>query len=500
MAISAIPAFLGTAFSLAELGDGFGMYMDMYLLGLGWTESYVIISQVFRGIVDLCLKGVIGDVIDKTTWDRRYFLGISAIAIAASSLLVFFVKGTDTLDLILVNGVRILESVALAFLGPTFGAITLSAFGPEMFDAMNIQKEVVSHAGSILSNILSAVMAYFLYPNIQMVFLLPLVFAASAIFFLRHVPIGDPLMGRGFHAHTEQRDEKTGAVINTHKDEPPPTPSAYRDVFLDKRIVAMIAADVFHIMADANVGLIFNETLAGVGSFTDNNQFDNDDVIVDDYFIFDDDLNDDDNVMSRSAIPYLATAGSLAQISMILGTILVGYLTTVKGWGRKPFYIIHLSIHPIRVVLILWCFRVGAGQAVLASTELVGGLTGAFGIVNAFMRADILFGSGRFNVVDGVQATIGGIARTGSQLIGAYILSQGGPQVALAVSLVISIIPPVIGWIFVPETLGMREIDFQQEKYQRVACKDPCAAMSEEVDDDYDLMAETEKIQRLEQS
>jgi hypothetical protein len=206
---------------------------------------------------------------------------------------------------------------------------------------------------------------------------------------------------------------------------------------------------------------------------------------------------DDDNIMSRSAIPYLATAGSLAQITMILGTILVGWLTA-RGWGRKPFYIAHLCVHPVRVLLLLLCFQYGASQAVLASTELVGGLTGAFGIVNAFMRADILFGSGRFNVVDGVQATIRGVAATSSQLVGAYILSRGGPMVALGVSFVIAIIPPVVGIFFVPETLGMRQIDFNEEKFEEKLERIK-STMSEDEHHAYDLMTDSERKDLVEQ-
>ena len=89
------------------------------------------------------------------------------------------------------------RSVALAFLGPAFAAITLSAFGPEMFDEMNIKREIVSHWGSIFSALLSGGIAWIWYPNIEAVFILPFLFASSAIFFSRFIPRGDPLMGRG---------------------------------------------------------------------------------------------------------------------------------------------------------------------------------------------------------------------------------------------------------------------------------------------------------------
>ncbi len=461
-----------------ELGDGQGMFLDMYLLAIGWTETAVILSGILRGIVELSLKGICGDIIDKTQYDRRNFLSFAALAIAASSLLVFFVNGSETNDKLIVYTVRSLESVALALLGPAFSAITLSAFGAEMFDQMMVKKELVSHTGEIVSRVVSAVIGWVYYPNIEYVFILPAAFAASAIFFVRQIPKGNHLVGRGFHgsntySHTNTKlyHDDDGYVAATDEevkqDEKTPVASSYRDVFTDRRIVAIIVADVFHVIAEANVGLIFNETLADVGTYSSKNQ-NNDDGgarLLQNYNGDGQYYQEitDDAVMSRAAIPLLATAGSAAQIVMIAGTWLVGYLTS-KGVGRKPFYVVHLCIHSVRVLLIMLCLYTNAGKGWLVSTEFVGGLTGAFGIVNAFMRADILFGSGRFNVVDGFQATIRGVAASSAQYIGGVILERQGPMTALTMSFFIAIISPLVGAFYVPETLGMREKDFKEEK------------------------------------
>jgi len=80
------------------------------------------------------------------------------------------------------------------------------------------------------------------------------------------------------------------------------------------------------------------------------------------------------------------------------------------------------------------------------------------------MRADILFGSGRFNVVDVFQAKIRGIAATSSSYVLATILENQGSYKALTISLFISIIPSLIGYFFVDETLGLRDVDFKEEK------------------------------------
>ena len=48
--------------------------------------------------------------------------------------------------------------------------------------------------------------------------------------------------------------------------------------------------------------------------------------------------------------------------------------------------------------------------------------------------------------------------------MGAYILQTSGPSAALLVSFFIALLPPIIGGLFVPETLGMRNVDFNEEK------------------------------------
>lgn len=107
--ISTLASFLLTSFSIAELGDGFGMYIDMFLLAKGWGEKSVVISGIFRGIVDLIMKLFVGDIIDKTHHDRRSFLALAALVIGLSSLMVYFVDGADTSDRVLVYIVRSVE-------------------------------------------------------------------------------------------------------------------------------------------------------------------------------------------------------------------------------------------------------------------------------------------------------------------------------------------------------------------------------------------------------
>lgn len=80
------------------------------------------------------------------------------------------------------------------------------------------------------------------------------------------------------------------------------------------------------------------------------------------------------------------------------------------------------------------------------------------------MSKEVLLDANIFSFIDGFRATIRGVAATSSSYVGAWILQTNGPSTALLVSFFIALLPPVIGAAFVPETAGMRKVDFNEEK------------------------------------
>lgn len=112
----------------------------------------------------------------------------------------------------------------------------------------------------------------------------------------------------------------------------------------------------------------------------------------------DDETNHDENeATSRSAIPLIAGAILLAQVTMSVATVLGGKLTE-RGIGRKPLFVAGLAILPIRCALII--YWKDAGKSYLLSTQILDGLSGGFlGLLHPYLVADITFGSGRFNLI-----------------------------------------------------------------------------------------------------
>lgn len=107
--------------------------------------------------------------------------------------------------------------------------------------------------------------------------------------------------------------------------------------------------------------------------------------------------DNEDGSPKRSAIPLIAGAIILAQLTMAAATVLGGKLTRY-GIGRKPLFMAGLITLPIRCALIL-LWR-DAGEAYLLSTQILDGIAGGLcGLVHPYLVADITFGSGRFNVL-----------------------------------------------------------------------------------------------------
>jgi hypothetical protein len=250
--------------------------------------------------------------------------------------------------------------------------------------------------------------AYFLYPNIQYCFLVIGLSALIAIIFVRFVPQGDPLMGRGFQGDVAMDEQGNLEQVPSSSNSPPTSPvngkegifigderlipsnvpeaTSYMTMFSDRKtLVLCLTGWSFH-FANANVLLVLGELMGQQGD------------------------GDDDEGPSRSAIPLIAGAIVLAQATMSVATIAGGKLTD-GGVGRKPLLLAGLLTLPLRCALII--FWQDWGDSWLLSTQILDGLGGGFfGLLHPLLVADITFGSGRFNVIMGLTASCFGLGGT----------------------------------------------------------------------------------------
>ncbi len=101
-------------------------------MNLGWNEGAVGAALSLMGLTALVVQTFAGDIIDKTTFDRRTILGVAASLTACSALAVLFVREGNQ-DHVLMYVTKIVEGFVSSFIGPCLAALTLATFGPDEF-------------------------------------------------------------------------------------------------------------------------------------------------------------------------------------------------------------------------------------------------------------------------------------------------------------------------------------------------------------------------------
>ena len=100
-----------------------------------------------------------------------------------------------------------------------------------------------------------------------------------------------------------------------------------------------------------------------------------------------------------------------AQLVMLPIALLVGY--TADSWGRKPLFLLGFGILPIRAVL----YTFSDDSDWLIGVQLLDGVgAGVFGALSPLVVADLMRGTGRYNLALGAIATVHGIGASVSGL------------------------------------------------------------------------------------
>eukprot|EP00594_Rhizosolenia_setigera_P002511 CAMPEP_0178946760 /NCGR_PEP_ID=MMETSP0789-20121207/4464_1 /TAXON_ID=3005 /ORGANISM="Rhizosolenia setigera, Strain CCMP 1694" /LENGTH=390 /DNA_ID=CAMNT_0020626787 /DNA_START=271 /DNA_END=1443 /DNA_ORIENTATION=+ len=360
-------------------------------------------------------------------------------------------------DHLLIYITKVVEGVASSFIAPCVAALTLANFGPSKFDSIMASNVLWGHIGSAISAILAGAVSYIFYPNIKSCFFVIGFSAFCAIMWIPFLPEGNPLLGRGFHTGDDNLEEQssmdgyllkrvsTGPVTSgpgriipyprPKKEKEDHNAAGYMTVLMEPKTLTLCLTGFFFHFANANVLLVLGELMGGE--------------------------NDEGDGQSRNAIPLIAGAILLAQVTMSAATLIADNLTE-KGVGRKVLFQSGLCTLPLRCALILWWKN--AGDLYLLSTQIFDGLGGGFfGLLHPYIVADITFGTGRFNLIMGLTASSFGLGATMSNFLGQLVVEHFGHEWSLTGSLILSFIPIIIFQLFMPETMNERCKDISSD-------------------------------------
>jgi hypothetical protein len=120
-----------------------------------------------------------------------------------------------------------------------------------------------------------------------------------------------------------------------------------------------------------------------------------------------------------------------------------------QAWGRRPLLLLAFASLVVRGLL----FAIVKDPYLLVAVQVFDGITAAvFSVMVPLIVADIAFGSGHFNLAQGVVGTAIGIGASLSTVLAGYVSDQLGSSTAFTGLAAVAAVGLAMIWLIMPET------------------------------------------------
>ncbi|MEW5716261.1 MFS transporter [Pseudomonas sp. SB113] len=384
-------------FFLADVRDGLGPYLAIYLLAVHkWDPASIGVVMTLAGIAALITQGPAGALIDRTR-SKRAVIAIAALLVTGSCLLLPFVSSFSLVAL-----TQAASAVAASVFAPAISAISLGITGPRAFTRRTGRNETFNHAGNAVAALLAGGLAYLFGPVV--VFYLMAFMAVASVVAVSCVSAKaiDHEVARGFDP----------AHITDHEP-----PSGMR-VLLGNRplLLFAICCALFHLANAAMLPLVSQKL---------------------------------SQINLQMATPLTSACIVAAQLVMVPMAWLVGSKADV--WGRKPLLLFGFLILPLRGVL----YTLSSDPYWLVAVQMLDGIgAGIFGALFPVIVKDLTQGTGRFNVSLGALSTVFGLGAALSNSLAGFVVQQAGYNAAFLTLAGVAFVALALLWLAMPETLA----------------------------------------------
>lgn len=365
----------------------------MYLTTQKWTQVEIGLVLSVGGIVALIGQMPGGAIVDAARSARKA-AGLALVAIAISALAyaawpIFPVVMTAAM----------LHAAASCVLGPAIAAISLGLVGPL---AIGERLGRNARCASLGNGVAAAVMgACGYYLSSRSVFLVTFVLAIPTLIALSRI--------------REREIISEHAVSPEYKESPVARATTIRQL-IRQRPLRIFAGSVL-LLQLANAAML--PLMAGV-------------------------------VTTRSAqwAPVLIAACIIVpQAIVALTSPSVGRFA--QQWGRRPLLLLGFAALAVRGVL----FALVSDPYLLVAVQIFDGITAAvFAVMIPLIVADIAFGSGHFNLAQGIVGTATGIGASFSTVLAGYAADRFGSSIAFLGLAAVAAMGLMMIWTIMPET------------------------------------------------
>jgi predicted MFS family arabinose efflux permease len=379
-------------FLMADVRDGVGPYLSVFLKGSEhWQASAIGMAMAASSIAAAVCQIPAGLLVDSLKV-KRLLVAVSGLMVAAGCLLIVLFPMFAA-----VIAAQAMLGAASAVIPPAIAALSLGIVGHRRLDARVSRNESFNHGGNFLAAVLAGTLGQRL--GYDWIFYLVCVFAvtsAVAINLINPAEINDALARGGESADRE------------------PTP--IRELFERRDLVIFLCAVILFHFGNAAMLPMAGQVLAQAHPGTD--------------------------AITLSAC---IIAAQLVMVGVAWG---VGKAIRL-GYGRKTIFLVALVTLPIRGML----FSFTTNPFGVVGIQLLDGLAaGIFGVIAILIASDLMRGTGRFNLAQGLMALSVGIGAGLSNLTSGFVVQWYGYPAGFLYLAAIAFVALLFFAMFMPET------------------------------------------------
>ncbi|MGC2812282.1 MAG: MFS transporter [Bradyrhizobium sp.] len=380
-------------FFLADVQTGFGPFVAVYLTTQRWTQVEIGLVLSIGGIIGLIGQMPGGAVVDAARSERLVAgLAVATIGVSALGYAVWPIFPIVALA-------ATLHAAASCVLGPAIAAISLGLVGPLAIGERFGRNARFASLGNGIAAAVMGTCGYLL--SSRSVFLVTFVLAIPALLALARIREREVDVAQAHGAvEREVADANATSILN----------------LVRQRALLIFAASVL-LLQLANAAML--PLMAGV-------------------------------VTTRSA----QWAPVLIAACIVVPQAIVAWTSPTVGrkaqlWGRRPLLLMGFAALAVRGLL----FSVVSDPYLLVAVQIFDGITAAvFSVMVPLIVADVAFGSGHFNLAQGIVGTATGIGASLSTVLAGYVSDKFGSSVAFTGLAGIAALGLAMIWLVMPET------------------------------------------------
>ena len=381
-------------FLSADARNLFGPFINVFLVtGQHWTQTDVGLVTTGSGLLGITLQTPIGAAIDVTRAKRAVIVATMA-AMSVAAVIIFAMPTFWPMAL----ATSILSLAGDAF-APAVAALTLGLVTKDALARRLGRNSAFDHGGNIAIALVAGGVGYLFSQRV--VFLMVPAFAALTSAAVLMIPANAI-------NHDRARDLGRDGADNGGA-------AGYSVLFRTRPLVIFaISALLFH-FANAPLLPLVGQKLA---------------------------LQFPKEATAMMSFCMVAAQGVMLPIAILVGR-------NADGWGRRPIFLIAFAVLPIRAAL----YTLSNNAFWLIGVQLLDGVgAGIYGALTPLVIADIMRGTGRYNLAQGAVATTQGIGASISALVAGEVTDHFGYSVSFLFLAVAAAVAFFVFFALMPET------------------------------------------------